>query len=215
MQKQKGISTLVGVTIIVAIAIIAFGGVFAWKFNNEFYLIPTSVTTNQTAGWKTYKNEGLGYELKYPQDLTLDNTTITELFKTTMPDFVDGFEIKSQNNSENLAHWKLEVYKNKKGPTAVQQRAEEIGGPLYPSEVKNRMNTTITDITVDGINGKKVALSYLRTDNAIEESTLIFIIKGENIYEFYCQGNISGKSVVKNYDSVRFNQMLSTFKFIR
>ncbi|MEK7080415.1 MAG: hypothetical protein AAB925_01100 [Patescibacteria group bacterium] len=42
MQKQKGISTLVGITIIVAVAIIAFGGVFAY----QYFTNPKTQTSN-------------------------------------------------------------------------------------------------------------------------------------------------------------------------
>ncbi|MCX6718687.1 MAG: hypothetical protein NTY81_03770 [Candidatus Staskawiczbacteria bacterium] len=80
MQKQKGISTLVGIIIIIAIAIILFGGVFAWQYfatfatkaqqNSKFF--GSSQKTNQiqtqTAGWKTYTNSQYGFSIKYPAD---------------------------------------------------------------------------------------------------------------------------------------------------
>lgn len=95
MQKQKGISTLVGIIIIIAVAIIAFGGVFAYQY---FAIKPqidvqtqqpqaqiqdctwphypniqvVENTPDQTAGWKIYRNDRLGFSIKFPPKLIFD-----------------------------------------------------------------------------------------------------------------------------------------------
>ncbi|MFH1967921.1 MAG: hypothetical protein ABIJ84_00875 [bacterium] len=79
MQKQKGISTLAGIVIIIVVAVIAFGGVFAYQYfatktNNQLQVQgeeQNQQTNNvhpadQTAGWKTYTNESVGYKIEYP-----------------------------------------------------------------------------------------------------------------------------------------------------
>lgn len=61
---MKKISTLAGILIIIATAIILFGGVFAWEKSN-----PKPETQNlnsETAGWKTYKSNIWDYEIKFP-----------------------------------------------------------------------------------------------------------------------------------------------------
>ncbi|MCX6718581.1 MAG: PsbP-related protein [Candidatus Staskawiczbacteria bacterium] len=77
-EKQKGISTLTGIIIIIVVAVVLFGGVFAYQYftaksqqNSKFF--GSSQKTNQTqtqttAGWKTYTNSQYGYEIKYPED---------------------------------------------------------------------------------------------------------------------------------------------------
>lgn len=60
MQK---ISTLAGIIIIVAVAVIAFGGVFAYQYFTKFQTPNSNI---QTAGWKTYTNTEYGFEMKYP-----------------------------------------------------------------------------------------------------------------------------------------------------
>lgn len=85
MQKQKGISTLVGIIIIVAAAVVAIGGVFAYQYfatqksNSQQQQAVNQQTNNnqpidQTAGWKTYNSEktydyskyGFAFTVKYP-----------------------------------------------------------------------------------------------------------------------------------------------------
>jgi len=111
MKAQKGISTLVGIIIIVAVAVVAFGGVFAYQYLTQQKGEPAIIENNQpivgndrdahgcigsagytwcevkqkclrtweelcvadqTAGWKTYKNDEYGFELKYPSNLNID-----------------------------------------------------------------------------------------------------------------------------------------------
>jgi len=75
MQKQ--ISTLVGVIIIVAVAVVLFGGVFAYQYfsksqtpiTNDQQNSNTQTITDETAGWKTYTNDDWGIEFKYPEVL--------------------------------------------------------------------------------------------------------------------------------------------------
>jgi hypothetical protein len=74
MQKQKGISTLVGITIIVVIAAILFGGVFVYQyFATKSQTSATNVQNSnvQTAGWKTYTNTQYGFEFQYPVNTTI------------------------------------------------------------------------------------------------------------------------------------------------
>ncbi len=69
MQKQ--ISTLIGVIIIVVVAVILFGGVFAYEQHaNSKSLVTTNV---KTSNWKTYTNTQYGYEIKYPTNWIADS----------------------------------------------------------------------------------------------------------------------------------------------
>ena len=64
MQKQKGISTLAGVIIIVVVAAVFVGGVFAYQyFVIKSSQIKIAQPINQTAGWKTYTNSQYGFEI--------------------------------------------------------------------------------------------------------------------------------------------------------
>ena len=60
---MKRISIFTGVLIILAAAIVFFGGVFTWqKYGNP---------KSETASWKTYQNGEYGFSVKYPNALKL------------------------------------------------------------------------------------------------------------------------------------------------
>ncbi|OGZ62809.1 MAG: hypothetical protein A2998_02280 [Candidatus Staskawiczbacteria bacterium RIFCSPLOWO2_01_FULL_37_25b] len=107
MQKEKGVSIIIGVMIIVVAAVLLFGGVFAYQYfvipkaNNQ-QQNPTACTeeakvcpdgssvgragpnceftecpiVDETAGWKTYKNEEYGFQIDYPLNWKVVENTV-------------------------------------------------------------------------------------------------------------------------------------------
>lgn len=77
MNFNKGISTLAGVIIIVAVAVVFIGSVFTYKYittpkevNQEE--ANNTQLTDQTAGWKTYTNTQYGYQVSYPAEAGIE-----------------------------------------------------------------------------------------------------------------------------------------------
>jgi len=74
MNHQKGFSSIVIVLIIVVLLV---GGIFAWQQHfwvpKEEVKVPEEVIEDETADWKTYRNEEYGFEVKYPQDFRVTN----------------------------------------------------------------------------------------------------------------------------------------------
>jgi len=112
MQKQKGISTLTGIIIIVAVATILFGGVFAWQYFATKY-------QNKVVSWKTYTNSIYNYQINYIQGTKIDenkNGQLTLQYKNGTIDIcyqggfdacgnipgVAGNEIKSINREVRI-----------------------------------------------------------------------------------------------------------------
>ena len=68
-QKQKGISSLFGIIIVIIAAILAVGGVLAyqyWLAPKEEVKAPGEGVEDETANWKIYTNNDYGFEIKYP-----------------------------------------------------------------------------------------------------------------------------------------------------
>ena len=70
MNNQKGLSLIFVVLIIVALLA---GGFLAWQYlrvpEEEAKVpgeVPEEAAENETADWKTYRNEDLKFEFKYP-----------------------------------------------------------------------------------------------------------------------------------------------------
>lgn len=82
MPSQKKISTSVGIIIIIVVAVVIFGGVFAYQyFSTKSQLtvppqktpIPTTTTAPvQTAGWDTYTDSVANITFQYPAKLNSD-----------------------------------------------------------------------------------------------------------------------------------------------
>ncbi len=81
---MKKISTITGIIIILAAAVLLFGGVFAYK---NYFNLKRELQNNKTADWKTYINSEYGFEIKYPEELETRQRTISG-------DCVKGEEIR-------------------------------------------------------------------------------------------------------------------------
>lgn len=95
MQKQKEIfslreiwlrqTTLIGIIIIVAVAVVLFGGLLAYQYFTNPNLKIQNPTT-QTADWKTYTNTQYGFELKYPSSWSLFESIQKDSVSLTSPE---------------------------------------------------------------------------------------------------------------------------------
>lgn len=81
MQKERGISTLIGIIVILAFVLVVFGGALSFeKFVEQKYQISNQDAEklagsqnlgSETAGWKTYVDNVFGYEIKYPESWSI------------------------------------------------------------------------------------------------------------------------------------------------
>ncbi len=82
---NRGISAPIAIIIIVVCALLA-GGVVVYQYYGmpkEEEETSKEVLTDETADWKTYRNEQYGYELKYPKNWYFRFTPIPESFEIT------------------------------------------------------------------------------------------------------------------------------------
>jgi len=235
MKTQKGILTLSGIIIIVAVAIIAFGGIFAYQYltpepsNNqqnsvactmEAKICPDGSSVGRTGPNCEFTacpavvdqtadwkiySNTNGYTLKYPSNLILS--------APSNPNYV---EIKSLSTAEKPFFAYIEVKGNTNDLT-VQDYANRV---ITGGAASNK-NIVVEDITVGGITGKKVTKDNPPSDanpenpNYVAENTLndsiIYLIKDNKLYVF----EIYNKDGLVIYDSKIANQIISTFKFTK
>lgn len=81
MQNQKGIPTLIGTIIIVAVAVIAFSGIFGYQYfvqNKQQQVVNQPINNNQPIDkvddWKTYISAQYGFEIQYPNSMSIQNS---------------------------------------------------------------------------------------------------------------------------------------------
>ncbi len=76
MPKQRNqVPTWLGFLIIIIVAVLVSGSVCAYQYfyiqSQEAKLAVVETPKSETAGWKTYKNDEYGFEIRYPVDYIL------------------------------------------------------------------------------------------------------------------------------------------------
>ncbi len=85
------------ILIVVILAAVVGGGILAW----QFWWVPKEEVKDETADWKTYKNEEYGFEFSYPEQLDKNYIDFTPplpriSLKTIDPNFKCDEELISE-----------------------------------------------------------------------------------------------------------------------
>ena len=209
MRKNlnKGISTPVGIIIIILVAVIVGGGILVWQQRligknliptptPEISILPTQ-TPDETSGWKTYKDDYYGYEFKYPPA----PAGCTDECSIVSPTYDYGFYMNTVSlkieNSDGLVlpafvdRWV--EYTTRDGYSTIESRKDKIIGGENSIYITYRFG---------GMN-KYGEIAFIEKDNHVFE---FYFVAGE----FCCSPTTSGGI----YDADFFNAVLSTFKFV-
>jgi len=172
--------------IVFILGVLVGGGILAWQFGSLPSLITPTPTPpiDETADWKTYRNEEYGFEMKYPKDWT---------FKVTDPAYWCQITPRNYNclAAFQIGGVHLVIYDNPNGYPAMEWLEEN--NPYNEYEYFISIAKTIKiggqpGVKIEQTNGRLVTISY--------------VARGEYCFRL----NDSGGEI--------FNQILSTFQFL-
>lgn len=171
--------------------------------------------SDETAGWKTYRDEEYGFEIKYPKDWVVKKDALNNeiILGEEKEITVDGQEMKLFKDGFTVIFYqdKSKLFGNK-GNLILEEWIQKEFQPLEEGEsIKNFVFGT------DNYKGTRV--EKYKSVGIIKIVPHIFIQHGSAIYEI--QGEVPSLPTIKeffpteyNYDII-FEQILSTFKFTK
>jgi len=157
-----------------------------------------NIPSDNIADWATYKNEDFGYIVQYPKDLFV---TSQDYYKTYEDwSLLHGLLLRSVDR-ELPIDWMIRVHKDE--DKTLQEWITSTGNI--------RSTDNIIPITIDGFEGRRI--SWVDEE---QDLTIIYVAKGDFIYDIAGanSNHPGGHDEEVIYDSVLFEKMLSTFKFI-
>ena len=188
MNNQKGIAPIIVILVLVASIC---GGYFSWQYFGD-----SKEVEDETADWNVFKNETFGYEIKYPEELSIsDLSDDTGVFFVKKPEmnimdfhiFV-GVEPKKYTSIENYLNSFEEKFQEEinSGEVRILKEKVDIGG-------QKRDKLTILNLTNNST--LDIVLILFKEGN---------IILASQLYPKECE----------LLECEIFKQMLSTFRFL-
>jgi hypothetical protein len=187
MQKEKGISTLIGIIIIVVAALVLFGGVFAYQYfvksqipnPNDQSNLNSQNSNTEIADWKTYTNSEYGFEIKYPDEWGPPQEGTKNDFLTFGK---QGIFIELHNYDYVFENFVNSEFQNKKSKT---------------------VKSAIDDFNVSNLKGKKIKYYY-------DDQTDIYVYLPFSKYVAI----VFSDAAITTQENI-FDKIISTFKFTK
>jgi hypothetical protein len=198
--------------LIVIILIVLIGGGFLvykfWWLPKEKAKVPAGTTTDETANWKTYRNDQYGFEIKYPQDWELYHfEQPKDVQETTkrIGGVIDSIEFSPKGKTYNVETAygisPIGIYVN-----INENLNKYLKDEKFPETEKISINGTAAT-EVKGVKNDAFWHSIF-----IERPDISGYIRiADNIYDIERAGNVSSQEANELHKV--FKQMLSTFKF--
>lgn len=207
-------------TIVLIVLLVAGGTIFAWQkiandkvkndlqnqintLQNQVQQMTEVTPADETADWRTYKNELYGFELKYPQNGKV------ETIDAQIPEMC--IEIKNTTSPYVEAYW-LCVFSAEPGQTLQNYIATSDARFLSTLTVLNARQ-----IAVEQTLATQRTEQWLGTnENDPKKNTLCTYIKNGNfVYSFHFSSAENLSSSRLNDDKKIYDTILSTFKFTK
>lgn len=219
----QGKTNIIYILIVVIITIITVSAIWWYQNSLEQPYLPTEIkqpektTRDETVGWQTYKDEGLGFEIRYPTGWNVypwDSGGIgfisagtnfspfpeSEIAKGAAP-FLDVSIFTSDDTLTDIG-W---INPSKMTIKDLIEKDKEINKDFYATaEVK------ITDENLNNIPAVKEEISKININGKEGFLVKYYLNKDDKKFLISYGGPIDELSKIED----KFKQMLSTFKFI-
>ncbi len=205
---NKGISTPVGILIIVICLLLA-GGILVWQYGwlaKEEAKPPEGEITqeDETANWEIYRNEEYGFEVKYPSDIFQ-----LDVNKVTLSHTLKNFHMYSKKDGSDLGlagdisiTFKKDTSQCDELKSFFQKYGEE-------PEAFNLGNIE-GDRYYSGAEGEGIFYYCVK-----EKGVNTFLIERWSLHEAYSLDLSEQEDYIPSQEQGRItNQMLSTFRFL-
>ncbi len=204
---NKGISTLLAIGIILALSVLVGG--FIWQYP-EIQDVLEKIKDG-TADWKTYRNERVKYEIKYPSDWFLKEEYRLECgFEGCLENIlIENIKEKvivagGGPLTENGSSFKILILENSRNALSIEDWIKQ-GYYSSNEDIAERLKQErLNKVTIRKIGNLDLKV-WMGGPASIE------FIKGNKFYRLY---GVSGSTSQFNKDLEIFNQILSTFRFL-
>lgn len=197
-MKQKGFTTILILVGILVIGVVAGGAYYLGKQVSPkpspasivtSQSTPSSVPSDEIANWKTYTDNKYGFSIKYP-DTWKYLETPTEIYKTNNPQVWFGSGLPMPQTDA-------------RAEVAISISKDDPSSKWKPENFENYKSESVQ---LDNIVGTRITGNY---KIAPERKDVVVIIRSKDYYFEVLPANFDNESLKK------FNQILSTFKFLQ
>ena len=209
MQRFINIEKLGGskILLLIIVIVLVVGGIFAWQYfvpKEEAKIpeeeMPGEITVDETADWKSYRNEKWGFEIKYPEGTKIvDADADSGWFFMQIPFTPNETKLVSKGFDIRVARSEWHY--------GVKTPASCVSDDNIGSVVINGMTFMKSDVSdaFAGMQGRAVATEYCT-------------MKGDLAFKLVFRLGYNRYSQLPDFDqekeSIILNQIFSTFRFL-